>query len=137
MFFRISLIILVFSFVSVSQAVTEAEKQQHEQNLKECMGEFSKITEEMLKNLDKKDFKTEDKDIFCFTKCIGNKNGVLDDKGVINVEKMMEIHKDKDSAFIEKLKAGYEKCVQITGTDPCDTAWKQWRCLGNEFELYH
>lgn len=135
MIFRIGLTILLINLVSLSRAATEAQEKQHEQNINDCMKQFPKITDEIVKKIDSEDFDTEDKDIQCFAKCVAEKNGVVDDKGVIMIEKVMELHKNVPN--MDKVKAAHEKCVEVTGADACETVWKQWRCMGDEVGWDH
>lgn len=106
----------------------EEMKKEYEKHLADCMKQFPKITETILKEMHKSDYKTDDKDIYCFIKCMGDKSGALNDKGAIDIEKVLATNQTKDK---EKLKTAHQKCVEETGPDPCTTAYKQWRCLGD------
>lgn len=109
---------------------SEESNKEYEKNLADCMKQFPKVTEATLKDMHKKDYKTEDKDIYCFVKCVGDKNGVLNEKGIIDIDKVMA--QNKETKDKDKLKAAHEKCMEQTGGDPCETAYKQWRCLGDQ-----
>lgn len=124
---RLLLTLVLLGFIAFTVA---DHNDKYKEYLKDCMKEFPKVTETVLQSMHKKDFKTTEKDIFCFVKCMGVKNGILNEKGSIDIEKVFSQNgeiKDKD-----KLKAAHEKCVGETGADPCETAYKQWRCMGDQ-----
>lgn len=127
----LTLVLLGLVFYPLMADDSEEEKKQYEKNLAECMKESkNKITEDLLAKMHQKDFKTDDHDVYCFVKCMGDKSGILNANGEVDMDKAIAAHEDMKEKE-EVLKAAHTKCATEKGADACETAFKQWRCLGD------
>lgn len=92
-----------------------------------CKTKFPNVTDDELKNTHSRGTTTTDENVKCYLQCISAAMGKSDAKGVFvkdAVLKQIPPHVNAD-----KVKAGIDGCMALTGTTPCDTHYQQWQCL--------
>lgn len=103
---------------------------QMKEHVDKCAAKFPKVDLKFLDNIVKSNFETSDPDIKCFMKCMGESCGKVAADGKLIADKIKE--KPFPMMDVSKLDAALTKCTALAGSDPCDTAYQQHKCLIKE-----
>lgn len=92
-----------------------------------CKGKFPNVKDEIIKTMCTPGFTTEDADVKCFGKCLGETLGYMDAAGKLQAAKIKAMPPPHiDAAQVDSI---VQECGAKTGADPCDTAYQQWNCM--------
>lgn len=114
-------------FTSCLQALTEEQLKRVEGHTNFC-AEQTEISYEMAKAF-RFAVIPEGESNECFAKCFMTRLGFMDDDGIMNKQKMLQvIGVDKDDETKAKLSNLIKKCTTLSGDSICSTAFKVHNC---------
>lgn len=95
--------------------------------IESCKTKFPNVKDNVIKEMCTPGFKTDDMEVKCFGKCMGEVLGYTDASGKIVADKL----KAKPPHGIEagQIDSIVQECGSKVGADACDTAYQQWICL--------
>lgn len=109
------------------QELSEEQRERVRKFREDCTKE-TKVNPELIDRADRGDF-SDDRNLKCFAKCFYLKAGFINDAA----ELQLDVIKSKipKEANRERALEIIEKCKDVKGSDPCETAYAIHRCYFN------
>lgn len=87
------------------------------------------VSSETLAKIAGGDYSTKDDKVFCYSKCIFDKEGAFDKDSKFQENIFKELIAKKNRAISDK---AVDKCKTETGKDNCETAYNIYKCYAME-----
>lgn len=98
-----------------------------------CKGVFPNVKDDIIMQMCTPSFTTEDKDVKCFGKCLGENLGYVDASGKLQGDKIKaKPPHHVDAAQVDSI---IQECGSKTGADACDTSYMQWKCMMSKIKM--
>lgn len=119
--------IVIFSVVFAIAFADPGHDPEMDAAVEGCKKKYPSVPEDTIKSMCTAGFKTDNEDVKCFAKCMGETLKIVDESGKLNKEAALK----KPPPFVDvaKLPAAIDECATKTGSSPCDTVYQQMQCL--------